>query len=580
MIHREGFKAFVVRVFVVCICFAPLTYSAFGQLISPGKLSAAHADLQGITKCTSCHELGQRSSSNTLCLDCHTPLQTRINANEGFHSTVKSENCADCHKEHFGVEFVLVRLDTLAFDHGDTGFDLRGSHQEASCRGCHIPENIIAADVRRFKGDHNALDKTFLGLDTTCIGCHVEESPHQNQFPEVECSTCHEEEEWEEAPVFNHDDARFTLIGEHQNVECESCHATERTPAGEEFVRYVNLEFGNCSSCHEDAHDGGFGADCSSCHSPNGWGEISKDLTNSREFDHESTGFSLIGAHASATCSSCHGKPARRDSEFRVTFIGSTDRNSFPRMQSDNCLSCHVDYHNGEFRDTPGGGAICENCHGQHEWFPTSYDIQRHNAEADFELTGAHMATPCVGCHANSNNDYSFEIPETECQDCHQEDNPHGEQFAEANQVTVCENCHVTDAWEQASNSFDHDQTDFPLTGQHIQTDCVSCHVEETLASGEIVQVFSGLENTCESCHNEDDPHQGQFNGTECATCHNTDAFTITDFNHDDTRFPLTGSHIEVDCQHCHLEESAPDASLFIRYTPVPRKCEDCHGEE
>ena len=349
-------------------------------------------------------------------------------------------------------------------------------------------------------------------------------------------------------------------------------------------MQYVNLDFANCSSCHEDAHNGGFGADCASCHASTGWGDISRDLANSIEFDHETTGFSLIGAHAETACTSCHAKPARRDREIQIAFIGSTTRTSFPRMQAQDCLSCHVDFHEGEFVESPGGGALCENCHGQHDWLPVSYDIQRHNTEADYELTGAHLAIPCVGCHANAQNEYTFEIAATECQDCHRDDNPHGDQFAEAGQganpVTVCENCHVTEAWQQASSGFDHDLTDFPLTGRHVQTDCASCHVEETLTSGDVVQVFSGLESTCESCHIEDDPHQGQFNGTKCADCHVTDAFTIADYNHDDTRFPLTGAHLQVECQLCHLEESAPDASPFIRYRPVPRECEDCHGEE
>ena len=169
-----------IRGLVVCLWFASLSTTAYGQLISPGKLSSAHADLGGITKCTTCHALGQRSASNTLCLDCHTPLKTRIEAEKGYHSTVMEENCADCHKEHFGVDFVLVRLDTLQFDHKDAGFELRGAHQEASCRGCHVPEYIVAADVRTFKGEHDALDNTFLGLDTSCMGCHEDASPHQD----------------------------------------------------------------------------------------------------------------------------------------------------------------------------------------------------------------------------------------------------------------------------------------------------------------------------------------------------------------------------------------------------------------
>ena len=562
-------------VFLVVFHFftAPALYA---QLISPGALSRAHADLGGITNCTSCHALGQRSIDNARCLDCHTPLKTRIEANEGFHATVDDENCASCHKEHFGLEFDAIRLDTLDFDHDVTGFELAGSHADTGCRNCHRPEYILAEDVRSFKGEHGALAKTFLGIDATCIGCHRNESPHQNQFPNRECSNCHGAEIWEEAPIFDHDESRFKLVGRHIEVSCDGCHKSLRSPAGTDYVQYVDLSFSTCEACHEDAHDDKFGADCASCHSPNGWDRLKQSLS-STNFDHETTGFSLVGAHNHADCSSCHGKPARRDTDVQIAFVGSTDRNAFPKIRADNCLSCHVDYHDGEFVESPGG-AVCENCHGQHEWFPTTYDIERHNRESAFELTGAHMATPCVGCHKDGG--YTFSIENTLCEDCHQEENPHGTQFTDSAGKTECESCHSTEAWHWASTAFDHDQTDFPLTGRHSAVTCESCHPRETLASGQLAQRFNDLESACESCHLEEDPHQGQFIGTTCASCHTTASFTVAAFNHDNTRFPLTGAHLKTQCADCHKQETAPDQTLFTRFRPIGRECHDCHGEE
>lgn len=572
---RYSIKIFLL-LFVALASFVSLPVRA--QLISPGKLSRAHADLEGITNCTSCHVLGQRSADNNHCLDCHVPLQNRITANRGYHATLTDQNCADCHKEHFGVEFIPVRFDTLSFDHNETGFELTGSHEEATCRGCHQPENILAADVRSFKGEHQALDKTYLGLMDSCIGCHNDESPHEEQFPDTECNTCHDSDVWEEAPIFNHDNTRFELIGKHQDVSCDGCHPSVRSPGGIGYVQYTNLQFSNCGSCHEDEHQGAFGSDCASCHSPIDWNRLSQTLSRSN-FDHESTGFSLIGAHAQADCGSCHGKPARSDQEIRIAFIGSTSRNSFPKVASETCLSCHVDYHGGELVEAKGG-AVCENCHDQHDWYPTSYDIERHNRESSFELTGAHMATPCLGCHKPDEAPLTFDIAETECQDCHEDDNPHGIQFAEADQVTVCSTCHVTETWDQASAAFDHDQTDFPLTGKHASIVCQDCHIEQSLAPGQLTQVFRGLESTCESCHINENPHQEQFPGTACAECHNTDAFTIADFDHEKTRFPLTGAHIGTECASCHKEEFPPNQEPFTRFRPLGRECEDCHGEE
>ncbi|MEZ4699290.1 MAG: hypothetical protein R2834_03085 [Rhodothermales bacterium] len=564
-------------VFAVLLVYGLTPTAAMSQLISPGKLSRSHADLEGVTNCTQCHALGQRSVNDNLCLNCHTPMQARIAAKTGFHITVDEQPCGDCHKEHFGVDFVPVRFDTTAFEHDKTTFDLTGAHLETACRTCHEPDNIKAPDVLAFKGKHNALDKTFLGLLTECRSCHAPESPHQDQFDDRACDTCHETETWEEAPAFDHNEARFKLTGKHQDVACENCHGTLRTPAGEEFTQYVGLEFKACLNCHEDQHDGRFGTDCTTCHQTAGWHELTQ-LSKSK-FNHDETGFKLIGNHADLECASCHQKPARRDADIRVAFIGNTTGNTYPRIKVNDCLSCHVDYHRKEFIESPGGGAVCENCHGQHEWFPTTYDIERHNKEAAFELTGAHLATACVSCHNPDGKRPTFVIEKTECQDCHVPDSPHGDQFADELGVTACANCHVTEQWDEATG-FDHSKTRFALTGKHATTACEDCHKSAGPDAGFDGPAYRGLETTCITCHDEDDPHQDQFPGRACNDCHETKAFTIPAFDHETTRFSLTGAHKEVECASCHKEENTPDRSLFTRYRPLPTACEDCHGEE
>ena len=410
------------------LCMAISNHDVYAQLISPGKLTQAHTELEGIENCTQCHTLGNRSADNTLCLDCHVPISNRIEANTGLHATVSDQNCATCHKEHFGVEFVPVRFDTLNFQHDEVGFELTGSHTEASCRSCHQPDFIEDEDVIAFKGEHNALEKTFLGASTECIGCHLPDSPHENQFPEVNCNTCHETEIWEEVPLFDHDDARFALTGMHIDVECKSCHTTVESPTGTPYVQYVDMDFATCASCHDDVHDGAFGADCASCHKTDGWNEV-VNLAN-MDFDHSSTGYDLVGGHASLECSSCHGKPARNDEDISFSFTLATRNNTYPLIPVENCASCHVDYHDGVFEEDWTATGSCEQCHGEDAWYPTSFDFVVHNERSTFELTGAHIATPCSGCHRpNFEDKPHFDITETTCKDCHNEDSPHGTQF-------------------------------------------------------------------------------------------------------------------------------------------------------
>ena len=435
-----GNTLWVGRVVIVATILVGWIWQPAGaQLISPGKLSEVHSSLEGISNCTQCHSLGNRSANNTLCLDCHEPISNRIEADTGFHATLSDQNCATCHKDHFGVEFIPVRFDTLAFDHNDTGFELTGSHTEASCRGCHKPGYIVAEDVIAFKGEHNALDGTFLGVADQCISCHLPESPHQDQFENTNCDTCHETEIWEEAPLFDHNDTDFALTGKHVDVSCDGCHPSVSSPLGDPYIRYTDIEFGSCNSCHEDEHQGAFGANCSSCHQSDGWNDIAR--MDEEIFDHSTTDFDLVDSHAQLECASCHGKPARGDETIFLSFTTATRTNTYPAILVENCESCHVDYHEGEFEDASDNS--CESCHGQREWYPATFDLERHDEESSFALTGAHRPTPCASCHQpDPAQKPHFEIASTACIDCHEEDNPHGDQFIADGQEILCETPH------------------------------------------------------------------------------------------------------------------------------------------
>ena len=75
----------------------------------------------------------------------------------------------------------------------------------------------------------------------------------------------------------------------------------------------------------------------------------------------------------------------------------------------------------------------------------------------------------------------------------------------------------------------------------------------------------------CVECHEDDQPHDGNF-GQDCSLCHSPDfGWDQLDFDHGLSRFPLIGTHTELDCESCHSE--AP-ASAGIR------SCRDCHLED
>ena len=68
---------------IVYIMFLTLvTYNNLNAQVSPGKLSEAHSDLEGIANCTKCHILGD-DVSNDKCLDCHRIVRNLIAEKKG-----------------------------------------------------------------------------------------------------------------------------------------------------------------------------------------------------------------------------------------------------------------------------------------------------------------------------------------------------------------------------------------------------------------------------------------------------------------------------------------------------------------
>jgi hypothetical protein len=98
-----------------------------GSLVSPGPLARAHAALEGVAKCTQCHQAGRQVSA-PRCLACHGPIAQRIAARTGVHRAVGND-CASCHTEHAGVTADLRHFDTRTFNHQtETRFPLDGQH--------------------------------------------------------------------------------------------------------------------------------------------------------------------------------------------------------------------------------------------------------------------------------------------------------------------------------------------------------------------------------------------------------------------------------------------------------------------
>lgn len=520
------------------IVITALSKISFSQ-ISPGDLTTAHADLEGLSNCTQCHELGEKVD-NDKCLDCHEAIKTLIINRQGYHSSdeVRNKNCWDCHSEHHGRNFRIVNFNPNSFNHNKTGYKLERAHTKIDCEKCHRSKNISDIEIKKRSG-------TYLGLDKNCFSCH--EDYHQNTLDD-NCVNCHNTVAFRPAASFNHNAAKFKLTGSHKNVECSKCHPKEKRN-GKDFQVFKGLNFTSCRSCHEDIHKGRFGKNCSTCHNTISFNKIIKG-----SFSHDKTDFPLTGRHSIVDCESCHKQNLRIE------------------LKHEKCTDCHYDYHKTQFVKNDMV-MDCIECHNEYGFRPSLFSIDDHK-QTIFELTGAHLATPCESCHLADENWRFRNIGKT-CIDCH--NNIHEEElnvkFIPNYDCTVC---HNTKTW--STLSFDHTQTEFELFGKHSTISCSDCHVRIINERKQIL--FSSIDEDCESCH--EDVHEGQFKEeneiTGCHRCHSFEDWTPDNFNHDATKFPLEGAHKNVDCSQCHPKEKKNNRT-FIRFKLESFKCADCHTQ-
>ncbi len=524
-------KSLIRDIFI--LSFVLISVQIFAQ-ISPGKLSNAHAHLEGISKCTDCHVLGEKETTSK-CLECHSEIQNLVNQNRGYHASleVKDKKCASCHNEHHGRKFQIVKFDSLNFKHELTSYLLEGKHSKIDCASCHT-KALIKEKISQKKTN------SFLGLGKDCFSCH--EDVHQNTLTN-NCISCHNQDHFKPAENFNHSKTNYVLEGKHAEVECEKCHKIE-TRSGKKFQQFANVAHNNCTNCHTDVHENRFGNDCVKCHNLNSF----KVVKSINSFDHSQTDYPLKGAHIALDCKKCHLKSYTTE------------------LKHNYCSDCHKDYHEGQFNSIQKSD--CSDCHSNIKFTPANYSIQQHN-KTKFKLEGSHIAMPCFECH-KKNDKWNFRIGGEKCTDCHT--NTHEGYMDRKYRLDAdCKNCHSITNWAQIS--FNHDETEFSLEGRHTELKCRDCHFKEI--NGIQKQQFKWNTNTCENCH--EDIHVGQFNNGEinsCKRCHTSLNWEPTLFNHDGARFKLDGKHINLNCKECHKIDPLLKYRIY-KFKDI--SCASCH---
>jgi hypothetical protein len=417
-------------------------------------------------------------------------------------------DCSECHS----ADSWKIDLTQISFDHSKTNFALIGQHINVDCKSCH--ESLV-----------------FSKMDKDCFSCHKD--IHQGTVG-LDCASCHTPTTWIVKDIIGlHQKGRFPLLGAHQTADCAQCHS------GYPQLNFEPLNI-DCYTCHKQNYEStqnpnhiaaNFSTECQDCHN------ISALSWNATNIDHSF--FPLVGGHALPSCFSCHQQGGN--------FSGL----------SNECYSCHQQ--NYEATQNPnhiaaGIPTTCDVCHSIQGWTPADFN---HNLTA-FPLTGKHIDTDCSNCHEGG-----YTGTPTDCYSCHQQDyqSTNDPNHVASQFPTDCSLCHTTAGWDNAT--FDHNQSNFPLTGAHTTINCQSCH-----QTG-----YTGTPTDCWSCHQSDyqsttDPNHVSGNyPQDCTVCHNTSDWGEANFDHNITQFPLTGAHTSATCQSCHQSG----------YTGTSTDCYACH---
>ena len=472
-------------------------------------------------QCADCHVNNNYNITVTTCVSCH---QTDFNnATSPVPHTGFPTTCQHCHD--------TVQWTDAKFDHSTTGFILTGLHTvpPRACTDCHVNNNY--------------------NLNTgACVSCHLKDfqgttNPNHvtANFPQT-CDQCHDTTNWMNA-TFNHASTGFPLTGLHMVPprQCTDCHVSNN----------YSLNSTACITCHLKDYQGttnpnhvssNFPQTCDQCHTTSTWLNAT--------FNHDSTGFPLTGLHTvpPRACTDCHVS-----NNYNLT--------------TNACVSCHLKDYQGTTNPNHVSSNFpqtCDQCHTTSTWLNATFN----HSTTGFPLSGSHTVPPraCTDCHVNNN----YNLTSTACVSCHQTD--YNNATTPVNHVaaafpTTCETCHDTVLWTDAT--FNHTTTGFQLTGAHTVPPraCVDCHVNGN---------YSLNSTLCYTCHQKDytgttsPAHASAGFPTTCELCHDTTVWTDSTFNHNNTAFPLTGSHTVPPraCTDCHVNGN---------YTTLPTTCIGCH---
>lgn len=563
-------------------------------------------------KCQECHkdkrvkkpnrptEIRYLGTTASTCKSCHGKDDIHF-----YKGDFAKKDCNACHG-------IMTWKENIKFNHNtDTKFKLVEKHSELKCNDCHLKDK----KKKSFQYQWPQMAKQ------ECLSCH--ENFHKTKlsakFSNGECSKCHTQTKWT-LEKFDHGVTGYKLLGKHAAANCIDCHkpvgiknpGKVKTTGTMKTLAVKDLNFTGlgkqCLQCHDDIHM--FGKkpsaklgdlnQCSKCHDENSW-------KKTHNFDHNvQTNYRLDGKHLNLKCADCH---LHKSTKVNSTKKASESESSslslkaptyhWEQLSTKTCETCHKTPHVGQFsKDLLN--KKCTACHTTEDWFVQKSDSGFDHNKTRFALDGSHKSAKCNDCHGSAGNKkFKFQSADLKfCIECHQ--NIHDQQFKSLGNTKNCLQCHSTEKFLPLK-SFEHNQTDFKLKGEHEKLKCSECHVPSEKAyvlkwpnfqsknhadiknSKSSKFLFPNLKDkSCTQCH--EDYHKGQL-GQSCQQCHTESSWKSVSFDHNkQSRFPLLFKHASVKCEKCHLPSNTSvvfkkESRQVIKYKSVSTQCSDCHKD-
>jgi cytochrome b subunit of formate dehydrogenase len=448
-----------------------------------------------------------------------------------------------------------VDNDTCLDCHDDPGFDAERNGKTVSM---HVEYPVFLKSVHG---------------DLECIDCHedadVEDFPHEEILPKVNCGNCHDDIQHEfDASIHGHALRRNAPYA----PRCVDCHVIDNvhnvlsindptSPAYKMRVPYT------CGRCHRE------GAPVASTY------QISEHniIENYSQSIH-GEGLFEKGLTVTATCTNCH--------QSHLILSHTEPRASISRRNiAKTCMQCHSrieDVHDRVIRGElwekePGAIPACTDCHLPHKARKETVALTVSDL-ACMECHGRDDLTKVVGADSLSMHVDKIEIGRSvhqniPCVKCHSDIDPRIARPCEPAGPVDCSNCHAKISEEYYASG--HGESFLRKSPQAPY--CTTCHGghDAKMHSDEDALTYRATVPTlCGGCH--------RFGGAATLAADLTEINALTDYSRSVhgrglTEKGLLPSAICIDCHSSHLVLKHTDANSTVYTKNIAATCGKCH---